>query len=121
VWGVATAAALHVGLCVLLIPPLGIVGGALATMVSYLAYALLLHALSQRVRRLRFHHGRMALLVVAALAELQLTSRALPGSGPALSAVRSLLFLAVFAATAWLVRGAGPRRVVLAPAAGHAS
>lgn len=62
-----TAGALNVALNFLLIPPLGIAGAAVATLVAFAALAVMQGALSQRLYPIAWEYGRWARILAAAL------------------------------------------------------
>jgi O-antigen/teichoic acid export membrane protein len=66
----ATAAAtgVNIGLNLVLVPPLGIVGAALALVASYLVVLALMYAFTQRLFPVPYEWSRLALIVLAAAA-----------------------------------------------------
>lgn len=85
-----------------LTPRLGPVGAAAATLGGYLVAAALTYAIAQRVRRLPYRPGRLALLFGSALALALLLQRFVPAT-PAGAAAKAALALAWGAAAGWLV------------------
>jgi O-antigen/teichoic acid export membrane protein len=61
------AGALNIALNFVLIPPLGIVGSAIATLIAFVALAVLQGSLSNRLYPIRWELGRWAKILVAAL------------------------------------------------------
>jgi O-antigen/teichoic acid export membrane protein len=61
------AGTLNVGLNFALVPPLGIVGSAVATLIAFAALAVMQGALSQRLYPIAWEYGRWAKILVAAL------------------------------------------------------
>ncbi len=71
---------LNIVLCVVLIPPLGLDGAALATVLAYLALGLLLYWSSRSIDQVPWDAGRLAAVALPALAGLAL-ALALPDDG----------------------------------------
>jgi O-antigen/teichoic acid export membrane protein len=68
-WTAGAAAALNILLNVALIPPLGLLGAALSTLLSYVASATLLYVVGRRVYPIPYRFGRiLTLLLVAGVA-----------------------------------------------------
>ncbi|HSQ75774.1 MAG TPA: polysaccharide biosynthesis C-terminal domain-containing protein, partial [Bacteroidota bacterium] len=63
-----TAALVHVAANFLLIPPLGLMGAAWATLLSYLLMAGMMYGIVQRVYPIRYESARLAKIAVAAAA-----------------------------------------------------
>ena len=114
----AIAAAVNVGLNVLLIPRAGIIGAAWATLAAYTVLAVLTWMLARRRYPLRIDGPRLVAAVSVALG-LTLVSRVL-GSERSLAAVMvHLVLVALAAGAAWaLVRAPIARLRLSMPAAG---
>jgi O-antigen/teichoic acid export membrane protein len=70
IFGVLCGALIHIILCFLLIPNYGIIGAALSTSASYLAYTLLSNLISQRFYKVPFAYSKMFALVLISFLEL---------------------------------------------------
>ncbi len=115
-WTAGAAAALNILLNVILIPPLGLLGAALATLLSYGASATLLYLVGRRVYPIPYRLGRiLILLVVAGLAlgiGLLLDSTVPPDAWRAeITLLKAGILAIVGAAALWLLDFA-PLRVL---------
>jgi O-antigen/teichoic acid export membrane protein len=92
----ATAAALatNVVLNLLLVPPLGIVGAALALVASYLVVVALMYGFTQRLFPVPYQWGRLARVVLAAAILVGAGELLMPTSGAAGLLGRAALFAA---------------------------
>jgi O-antigen/teichoic acid export membrane protein len=61
-----TAAVVHVAVNFLLIPPLGLMGAAWATLVSYLVMAGMMYVIVQKIYPIQYEGARLAKIAVAA-------------------------------------------------------
>jgi O-antigen/teichoic acid export membrane protein len=98
----AISAAANIGLNVLLIPRYGIMGAAYANGIAYAAQAALAYRFSQRFYPVRYETGRLARVVLAAIAAYA-AGRGLPAMDPALGVlVRGTTVVTVMAGGLWL-------------------
>jgi O-antigen/teichoic acid export membrane protein len=118
----------NVILNLLLVPPLGIVGAALALVASYLVVVALMYVFTQRLFPVPYQWGRLARVVLAAAVLVGLGELAMPTSGFAGLLGRAALFalypLALFFSgfftpgeRVWLAKLRHPAEVVAAIAA----
>jgi O-antigen/teichoic acid export membrane protein len=77
----AAAAAINVGLNLLLVPPHGLVGAGIALVGSYAAMLTLMYAVTHRLFPVPFEWGRLARIVVIAAGLFTIGELALPTSG----------------------------------------
>jgi O-antigen/teichoic acid export membrane protein len=97
----ATAAAVNIGLNVVLIPRYGIMGAAYANGVAYATQAAIAYHFSQRFYPVRYETGRLARVVAAAVVAYA-AGRALPAMDPTLGVlVRGTTVVVVMAAGLW--------------------
>ncbi len=121
----ATLAALvaNVVLNLILVPPLGIVGAALALVASYLVVLALMYVFTQRLFPVPYEWGRLARIVLAAAALVGVGELALPTAGAAGLLGRVLLVAAypfvllaggffTVAERAWLARLRDPGQLL---------
>jgi len=116
------ALAANVVLNLLLVPPLGIVGAALALVGSYLVVVALMYWFTQRLFPVPYQWGRLARVLFASAALVALAELLVPTSGAVGFLLRAALLaaypLALFATgfftsgeRAWLARLTRPRRL----------
>ena len=93
----ATAAgtATNVVLNVVLIPPLGILGAALALIAAYVVVLALMYVLTQRLFPVPYEWGRLALLVAVTAATVGAGEALLPTDGVVAAVSRTALWLAM--------------------------
>lgn len=91
----ATAAgtAINIALNIALIPPLGIVGAALALIASYVVVLALMLAFTQRLFPVPYEWGRLALLLAVTAATIGAGEALLPTEGAVAAASRAALWL----------------------------
>jgi O-antigen/teichoic acid export membrane protein len=91
----ATAAALaaNVALNLILVPPLGIVGAALALVASYLVVLALMYGFTQRLFPVPYEWGRLARVVLVSAGLVALGELLLPTAGSAGLLLRGVLWL----------------------------
>jgi O-antigen/teichoic acid export membrane protein len=98
----ATAAAVNIGLNVLLIPRYGIIGAAYANGIAYALQAAIAFAFSRRAYPIEYESGRLAKIAVAA-SIAYLVARALPDMHPMAGLfLRGTTVVAIMAAGLWL-------------------
>ena len=85
----------NVVLNLVLIPPLGILGAALALIASYVVVLALMYVFTQRLFPVPYEWGRLALLVAIAAATIGAGEALLPTDGVAAAASRLTLWLAM--------------------------
>jgi len=93
VYGVLSGALLHIIFCFLLIPFFGIMGAAVATTLSYLAYAASMNMMSQRVYRVPFAYVGMLATFVVAIAWLIIINMTIRDFGVIADMGKAFLFL----------------------------
>jgi O-antigen/teichoic acid export membrane protein len=81
----------NVGLNILLIPPFGIQGAAIAGIAAYAVMAALIFVFSQRLHPIRFEWGRMAWITVSGVSLTAIGLLAPAGPGPISMAFRAAL------------------------------
>jgi O-antigen/teichoic acid export membrane protein len=117
----AAATATNVGLNLLLIPPLGITGAALALVGSYLVVLVIMYVFTQRLFPIPYEWRRLASILVVSAALVGFAEAFVPTSGAAGLAIRALLwaaFPALLLATGFLTHEERARlRVLLRPSA----
>jgi len=74
-WTTVIAAAVNIGLCFLLIPSLGMMGAAWATLAAYMLLAGLLYAFTRKLYPVSYQWGRMALILLSSVAFYQVCIR----------------------------------------------
>ena len=98
----ATAAAVNIGLNVLLIPRLGIMGAAYANGIAYATQATIAYYFSQRFYPVEYESGRLARVAAAAIVAY-LAGRALPATDPLVGILlRGTTVVIVMAGALWL-------------------
>jgi O-antigen/teichoic acid export membrane protein len=98
----ATAAAVNIGLNIVLIPRYGIMGAAYANGLAYATQAAIAYHFSQRFYPVRYETGRLARVVAAAVVAYA-AGRSLPATDPTLGVLlRGTTVVAVMAAGLWL-------------------
>jgi O-antigen/teichoic acid export membrane protein len=95
------ALVVNVVLNLALVPPLGIVGAALALVASYLVVTVLMYAFTQRLFPVPYQWGRLARVVLAAAVLVGLGELVMPTSGVLGFLGRGLLW-ALYPAALWL-------------------
>jgi O-antigen/teichoic acid export membrane protein len=99
----AAAVAVNIALNLVLVPSEGIVGAGIALVASYLVVVALMYALTQRLFRVPYEWGRLAMVVVVAAGLIAAGELALPTEGAAGLLGRVALWLA-FPALLWAFR-----------------
>ena len=103
IYAVVIGAATHLTLCLFLIPPLGMLGAATATMVGYFVYMVAFAVLSQQNYFVPFSYRRMLLIAAIATMALSTIIYIIPGKNYLELAVRIIAFLCVLALIGWPV------------------
>jgi O-antigen/teichoic acid export membrane protein len=93
IYGILGGAILHILLCFILIPTFGILGASVATMLSYLAYVLLINMISQRIYRVPFAYFRMFIYFSVAIGGLLIIDLAIMNNGFVASAGKVVCFV----------------------------
>jgi O-antigen/teichoic acid export membrane protein len=99
-WTTIVAAALNVGLNFLLIPHFGMIGAAMATMLSYLVFTCLVLLMSQKVYPIPYRLGPIALFIPV-IYFLALGLQGLHLNGVAVTILLKALLLGVFFVGLW--------------------
>jgi O-antigen/teichoic acid export membrane protein len=106
----AAAAAINVGLNLLLVPPHGLVGAGIALVGSYAAMLTLMYAVTRRIFPVPFEWGRLARIAVIAGGLFALGELALPTAGADGFLLRAALVPA-FIVLLWWSRFFGPEEL----------
>jgi O-antigen/teichoic acid export membrane protein len=96
-----TAAAVHIVVNYALIPPFGLMGAAIATLVSYAVMAAMMYVIVQRIYPVPYELGRLGKIAIAA--GVVFVVAALAGTGSAALAVKAAL-LPAFVALLYVLR-----------------
>jgi O-antigen/teichoic acid export membrane protein len=103
IYAVAIGASAHLTLCLVLIPPLGMLGAATATMVGYFVYMVAFAVLSQKNYFVPFAYRKMFFIAAIAIIALLTIIYILPGKNILELAVRVIAFLFVLGLIGWPV------------------
>lgn len=103
VYAVLAGALTHLVLCTLLIPPLGLLGAAIATAFGYFVYMVAFAKLSQRHYFVPFAYGELCRIAALATVALFMISSAIPAGDVVGSAVRVAMFIGALCILGWPV------------------